>query len=197
MQTDNYRHTADILNLFLDQGIEIFCLITHEISSIDKSLEAYDYIIENTGAITIVKAMMIADYDIYSLYTEKQAERFKSIKWTPGKKRKYFDIKINLPQEMKIQQLLKVTYDDKSVKYVDPQDLMKSRQNIFKGWQCDIGNNNMRIDYTTVYRGVCEEGGKRNLSDHDLNFTTDFITCNRDLCFCGTDMVATKFKQET
>lgn len=35
---------------------------------------------------------------------------------------------------------------------------MKNQQNKFIGWDCAIGNNNMRIDYNVIYRGVCEVG---------------------------------------
>ena len=69
---------------------------------------------------------------------------------------------------------------------------MKLQKNKFEGWECEIGNNNMRIDHDVVYRGVCEVGEKRSLNDTDLSFTNDSVICTSKECFCGTDMIATK-----
>ena len=192
-QTTNFQHVTEVLNVFSNDPLETVCLITHEISSIDTAFEAYDYILENTDCFIIIKAMMIGSYDIYSMYTPEQYEKIKSATLKVGKKRKLpFKLKTNLPPELLLIQTLKITYNDDSSKIVDPQDLMKTKENVFMGWDCDIGQTTMRIDYTTVYRGVCEQGASTELSDPNLNFTNDFVKCESRDCFCGTDMVATK-----
>ena len=75
--------------------------------------------------------------------------------------------------------------------------LMKKQQNKFVGWDCAIGNNNMRIDHDIIYRGVCEVGGQRHLDDEVIGFTDDYIPCTSRECFCGTDMIATKILPES
>lgn len=190
--TKNYKHIADVLNLFHNEPVETICLITHVKDTIDFSFEAQDYIQEVTGSIVTLKAMMIGDYDIYSMYTTDQLNKFKIKNWVPGKLRNT-KTPSGLPNELKINHKLKITYNNGISIDLDPQVVMKMQNNRFMDWQCEIGKDNMRIDYDVVYRGVCEVGGTRNLNDIDLDFTNDFIKCTSKDCFCGTDMVAKKY----
>lgn len=191
-QTDNYHHIAEVINLFQDKPVEIICLMTHVLNSIDKVFEAYDYIIENTGALVTVKAMMLND-DIYSQYSTEQLAKLKKSNWVPGNKR---SSKLLPPEQYKINHRLKITYSNDLTIKVDPQQLMKQQKNNFFGWDCNIGLDSMRIDYDVIYRGVCEVGETRSLNDPKLQFTDDFISCTRKDCFCGTDMIATKILPE-
>ena len=187
-QTDNYQHIADVINLFQNDPVEVICLMTHVLNSIDKVFEAYDYIIENTGALVTIKAMMLTN-DIYSQYSKEQLIKLKQSNWIPGKKR---TTKLLPNSEYKINHTLKITYSNNLTIQLDPQQLMKQQKNNFFGWDCNIGLDNMRIDHDVIYRGVCEVGGKRSLNDTTIDFTDDFITCTNKDCFCGTDMIATK-----
>ena len=191
-QTDNYQHIAEVINLFQNDPVEVICLMTHVLNSIDKVFEAYDYIIENTGALVTIKAMMLTD-DIYIQYSKKQLVKLKQSNWIPGKKR---TTKLLPNSEYKINHTLKITYSNNLTIQLDPQQLMKQQKNNFFGWDCNIGLDNMRIDHDVIYRGVCEVGGKRSLNDTTIGFTDDFITCTNKDCFCGTDMIATKILPE-
>jgi organic radical activating enzyme len=188
-QTDNYRHIADVINLFHDEPLEVVCLMTHVLNSIDKVFEAQDYIKANTGSIISVKAMMLGNDDIYSKYSPDQLDRLKKSNWMFSDKR---NSKLLPPPSQEIHQTLKITYDNNHTISSSPQELMKQQKNRFIGWDCNIGNNSMRIDHDIIYRGVCEIGEKRNLNDLTLGFTTDYIKCTKKDCFCGTDMIATK-----
>lgn len=194
-QTKNYQHIADVLNLFHNDPIETICLVTHVKDTVNDAFIAQDYIQERTGAIITLKAMMIGDYDIYSFYSQEQLEKLKVKNWVPGNLRKT-KIKSIIPPELKINHTLKITYNDGSEQEIDPQVIMKNKQNRFLDWECEIGKDNMRIDYDVVYRGVCEVGGTRNLNDLNLDFTNDFVKCTSKDCFCGTDMIAQKYLPE-
>lgn len=191
-QTKDFNHIRDILNLFHDVPIEVICLITHVKDTIELAFEAQEYLQKSTGAIITLKAMMIGNYDIYSIYKPEQLARLMRFNWVGGNKRDS-KAKSPLPNHLKINHTLKITYNNNISVNLDPQVIMKMKQNRFINWQCEIGKDNMRIDYDVVYRGVCEVGGTRNLNDSDLNFTNDFITCTSKDCFCGTDMIATKY----
>jgi hypothetical protein len=68
---------------------------------------------------------------------------------------------------------------------------MKNQENYFLGWKCDTGRNFMRVDsMDKIYRGVCGEGG----SSTEIKFTEDYMICNRNKCFCTTDLISTKMK---
>ncbi len=191
-QTENYQHIAEVINLFQDEPIEVICLMTHVLNSIDKVFEAYDYIIENTGALVTIKAMML-NYDIYSQYSTDQLAKLNKSNWIAGHKR---SSKVLPSAQYKINHKLKITYNNNLTMHVDPQQLMKQQKNNFFGWDCNIGANSMRVDYDVIYRGVCEVGTKKSLNDPILSFTDDFITCTSKDCFCGTDMIATKILPE-
>lgn len=187
-QTFDYKHIADIANLFHNEPVKVVCLITHTKDSLNIGFEAFDYLTANTGAFILMKAMVVRQYNIYSYYTPEQLHRLKravTIGKLPGKKTTL------VPAAYDINHTLRISYSDGSSNTIDPQLLMKNNENRFEGWQCDIGHDTMRIDCDIVYRGVCGLGGSRHLDD-DLSFMTDSIVCTSSTCNCGTDMIATK-----
>lgn len=192
-QTDDYDHVIDVMNVFHNEPTDVVCLITHVIESVDQSIKALDSIVEKTGVVCILKAMMIGSYDIYSLYTESQLKKVKESNLVIGKLRA---TKKQPAKKYDLAHDINVTYNNGSVEFTSTQTLMKNKSNNFFGWSCLVGNNSMRIDYDVVHRGVCEVGESRSLADDDLNFTNDYITCTRNTCFCTTDLVATKIRVE-
>ena len=198
-QTDDYQHIAEIINLFNDDPIEVICLVTHSLNSLDKAFEASEYIIENTGALITLKSMVYGDFDIYECYTADELAKLKRNNWVYGKLR---DKKVlsTIPEQYKIDHTLKIDYIDKNKQIsanIDPQLLMKMQQNKFLDWDCNIGSHNMRIDHDVIYRGVCQVGGERHLNDSNIGFTSDYVKCTSNQCFCGTDMIATKLLPES
>lgn len=89
------------------------------------------------------------------------------------------------------------TYDDGSVKIVDPYMLVKEKQNIFTGWTCYAGN-----DSVTIYPNG--QAGWANCRiktyDHFLDLTPEEmknpLTCTMATCDCGTDIRSTKIRNE-
>lgn len=193
-QTNDYHHITEVINLFHDDPIEVICLITHVFDTLNLAFEAQKYIIQNTGSLVTIKAMMVGAYDIYSKYTSEQLLQLKSNNWVPSNNRDS-KVKSLLKDEHKINHILKVHYNNGISFKVDPQVLMKTQKNNFFGWDCAIGTNTMRIDYDVVYRGVCGEGGSTSLYDK-ISFKDDYVSCSLKQCFCGTDMVATKILPE-
>lgn len=191
--TTDYKHVADILNLFIDEPTETIGLITHVKNTVDLAFEAQDYLIKNTGAIITLKAMVVGEYNIYDYYTDSQLQYLKENNWIMGEKND-FKVKSNIPIYHKINHTLKVTYSDNTKVNIDPQLLMKNQENTFEGWMCKIGDHNMRIDHDVIYRGVCEVGDSTSLKDDKLYFRNDFVKCTSIECFCGTDMIAEKIR---
>lgn len=196
-QTNDWQHISDVANLFHEKPTEVIILITHTIDSFDQAVLGMNNLLDNTGAIINLKAMFIDAYDIYDKYTKEQLNSLKSVNWELGAKR---DTKTKFPYEdkFKLNHKLKVTYNrPNTVIEVESQTLMKNKKNNFRGWDCFIGKDTIRIDSETVYRGVCGEGEVRSLSDPNLSFTSESIVCGIKECYCGSDMIATKILPES
>ena len=189
-QTNDYQHITEVLNLFHDAPLEVVCLITHSLTSLDRAFEAREYIVANTGAVITLKSMVF-NFDIYEFYTADQLAKLKKHGWEYGALRETKG-KSTLPAHHRINNTLKITNNINESAIVDPQMLMKNQQNKFLNWECAIGDNNMRVDHDIIYRGVCEVGGERHLDDTVIGFTTDYVRCTSPQCYCGTDMIATK-----
>jgi organic radical activating enzyme len=191
-QTKNYEHIVDIINLFHDQPVDIHCLITHVSDTIELAFQASEFIKANTGALVIVKAMIIRDYDIYETYTDAQLKKLKLLNGVFGDLRKSKK-KSTIPIFLSYNHRIKISYDNGTTETSDPQTIMKNQENNFFGWSCNIGIDTMRVDHDLIYRGVCEAGGViQSLSSNKISFADTPLTCDKTICFCGTDIIANK-----
>lgn len=189
--TSDYNHIIEILNLLHCEPIVTVCLITHTKNTIEDAIFAAEKIVENTGAYVTVKAMMIGAYNIYSLYNETQLAKLKQLNGVTGKNFSTKN-KNTIPGQ---NHKLKIINNDNSEIFVDPQEIFKNNENNYFGWTCDIGKQSMRIDYKTIYRGVCEVGGQvGNLDNNDVMFQSTSVKCDNTKCFCSTDMISTKIR---
>lgn len=188
-QTTDYKHIADVANLFHNEPVKVMVLITHTKDCIDLAFEAFEWLQNNVGCSVTLKAMTIGKYDIRSFYNEEQLKiinRTMTNGKVPGKKQ------TRVPYIYDINSILKVYYSDNTVKLQHSQHLQWEKITNFEGWSCDIGQDTMRIDRETVYRGVCGVGVTRHLDDDDLNFTKDSVVCSAKGCYCGVDINASK-----
>lgn len=188
-QTSDWQHISEVTNLFHDSPTEVTILITHTIDTIDQAIISMNNFINTTGAIINLRAMLIPEYDIYEKYTAEQINIIRTSTWSQGSKR---DTK-RKHSSAKFNSKLKVLYNTNGLAIeVDPQFLIKNKKNTFFGWDCFIGEDSMRIDSETVYRGVCGEGNTRHLDDSNFTFTNSSIRCGLKECHCAADIVSTK-----
>ena len=193
-QTDNYKHIADVMNLFHDMPTETCCEITHTRHTIDQAFNGFQYLIENTGGVMDIKGMNITDYNIYDMYTAEQLEFIKNNNYRRGinsgtKKT------TSIPLVLRISSLLTITYDTGHRELVDLQSIFKNQKNSFTGWNCDVGKDFLRIVHDRVYRSVCEVTGVvGSLYDDNISFFNDTVICDKHRCVCFTDITATKIK---
>lgn len=190
-QTSDYQKIIDITLLFHDSPVNTLFLITHVGNTLKLAFEAFNAAKKQTGSIIIVKAMM-GQTNTYDPELQTLIKVFKNNTWTDGDLRRTKKL-ANIP--FKMGQLLKITHENGDISRLDPQSLMKSKNNNFNGWTCYVGEDSMRINVDQVFRGVCGEGGITHLTtDPQLKFSTSPIICTKNSCFCGTDMVSTKVK---
>ena len=73
---------------------------------------------------------------------------------------------------------------------------LSQQKNSWKGWRCYIGLNCLKIDWKgDIYRAACscqQENKLGNINEEDYNFPNRPVICDKDFCFCVTDIRATK-----
>lgn len=188
-QTKDVEHVKNVLNIFHLDPVKTCCLVTHTINTVDETFDVINFMVENTGALIYSKAMNIYNTDIYSLYTKEQLEKLRKQSLYVGSK---YDTKIktNLPINMQFNSELKLTYSDGTEEQLEnAQKLMKEQKNNFYNWDCNIGMDNLRIDYNIVYRGECGVGGILADLDHDdLIFAKNSVKCPNQTCVCAINL---------
>ena len=190
-QSKDYQHVVDVLNLFHDDPTDVVCLITHTLDTLEFAFEAQDYIYNNTGALVFMKSMVLPGIDVYQYYTEEQLNKLKTLSRTPGI-RSSTKKQPEIPKELRITQYLNVTYNDGSLETLHSQEFMKTRQNMFYGWSCDIGKKNMRIEYDNIRSAVCVSTKEQHLQDPSISFEPNTVTCPVEECKCAMQLIARK-----
>ena len=193
-QTDNYNNIADIMNLFLNFETETVCEVTHTKDNIPQAINAFNYLIKNTGGIIDIKGMNINEYDIYDLYSAEELSIIKHASYKPGiltniKK------KSPIPNEFRLGAALLVTNNLGITKNINVQQLMKNKWNKFLGWECQVGKDFLDINFQTINRSVCGVTGPiGHVDDLKYNFSNTSVICNKVTCGCFHDLLTTKTK---
>jgi hypothetical protein len=83
----------------------------------------------------------------------------------------------------------------KKIFELDANSLLAQRQTNFIGWKCEIGLEQIFIDSEgNVLRAGCRVGGIiGHISNKKIKFPTKAVLCPKSYCYCGTDIIATKF----
>ncbi|MBK8202914.1 MAG: hypothetical protein IPK68_11530 [Bdellovibrionales bacterium] len=78
---------------------------------------------------------------------------------------------------------------------LDANTLLAQGQTNFIGWKCEIGLEQIFIDSEgNVLRAGCRVGGTiGHISNKKIKFPTSAVLCSKSYCYCGTDIIATKF----
>lgn len=110
-------------------------------------------------------------------------------------------IKLHAPPENKHLSVL----DDAKWEKMSPQQLITNQTNHFKGWYCRAGIDMLTIGFTgNVYKGACAQDGilgnvydADSLSAIQLPTSKEHTVCTKEVCWCVTDIAATKWKPIT
>ncbi len=91
---------------------------------------------------------------------------------------------------------MKKVFPDGTEEVVNPPELIAQGENNWYGWNCNIGLENLVVDfYGNVKRGWCGVGGDiGHVSDYVFNFPTRPVYCQTQNCYCGLDIMAKKVK---
>lgn len=89
-----------------------------------------------------------------------------------------------------------VSVDDEYV--VHANDIIKKKQNQFKGWTCNAGIESLMINWDgEVHRATCRVGGSLgNIYDGTFVLPINPVICTRDWCTCAADIPLTKINDQ-
>lgn len=81
---------------------------------------------------------------------------------------------------------------------VHANDIIKKKQNQFKGWTCSAGIESLMINWDgEVHRATCRVGGSLgNIYNDTFVLPTDPVICTRDWCTCAADIPLTKINDQ-
>jgi|688.fasta_scaffold315465_2 organic radical activating enzyme len=195
-QKADYKHIAEVTNLFLDEETVTINAVTYIEDSIDYAIEGIEYLIENTGSAISTNAM---DFGSDSRLTETSigAEKFNKIvndyniilgKNSQNKKQS------TIPSHlMPFRSLVTIEYSDGSYQEKDVTQMMKLGENRFQDWTCFSGIDTMVIENGIKFRGGCKRDAT-TFESGNLTFFDKPFKCDVDDCYCAMDMITTKIK---
>ena len=79
------------------------------------------------------------------------------------------------------------------------EELLNRKLTFWRGWKCAAGTYKIHIDADgNVFSGACKVGGKLGNIYHgeEIKFPNGLITCTKNVCACGDDMMIPKSKFE-
>ena len=81
---------------------------------------------------------------------------------------------------------------------VHANDIIKKKQNQFKGWTCSAGIESLMINWDgEVHRATCRVGDSLgNIYNDTFVIPTDPVICTRDWCTCAADIPLTKINDQ-
>lgn len=196
-QNADYKHIAEISDLFLNETTVIINMSTYTIDTLDYLFEGLDYLVENTANIIVTNAMDTGEdrIDETKIGKEKFSKLLKAYNIQKGNKsdqKHYGDIPFEL---MPLYTTSTITYDDHSSQTKNVIEMMKVGENRFEGWECYAGIDSMNIENGFKYRGGCKRD-KTKFEPNNLTFFDKPFICDVSDCYCGIDMVTTKIKNQ-
>lgn len=83
----------------------------------------------------------------------------------------------------------------KDIFRLDVNALLALGQTNFMGWKCEVGLEQIFVDSEgNILRAGCRVGGIiGHITDRKISFPRKAVLCPKTYCYCGTDVVATKF----
>jgi hypothetical protein len=89
---------------------------------------------------------------------------------------------------------MKKVHVDGSSEIVDPTLLIIRFENLWFGWKCFIGIENLVISPNgIIMRGICGVGGIiGNIQDTNFKLPVEPVLCVKKRCYCAFDIMCTK-----
>ena len=198
-QDKDEQHTIDVANIFHDTATDVRIQVTAPIALLEEGNRRHQLFLENTGAISSLKAIFYYTNGSFSpreiaQYTPEQTKLLLENISRPGKLRSTKKMAF-MPMNSQYGTKMSVEYEDGSSNTLSVYELVEHKMNNYNGWKCSIGRDLITIQHELIYRGVCRVGGIiGNINDEDFGFVNDDVTCTARWCTCLMDLQEPRFK---
>ena len=123
------------------------------------------------------------------------------IRWTEGDHNVFDDLRYNgkdLEWLLSMDATANPNCRVDNERIVHANDIIKKRENQFKGWQCNAGLESLMINWDgEVHRATCRVGGSLgNIYQGTFVAPRDPVICTRDWCTCAADIPLTKYENK-
>ena len=193
-QKADYKHIAEISNLFLDTQTITVIPVTYVPESLGYAIEGAKYLTENTGSYISMNAMDLRTKpEEDKQFNEDEFE--KALNEYNVSYGKLLNVKVpsDISPELLSPADATITHNDGTTQIKDVTLMMKLGENKFEDWTCYAGMDTMNIDGTFKYRGGCKRD-KTKFEPGKLTFFDKPFKCDVDSCYCAMDMITTKIK---
>ncbi len=192
-------HSIKIANLFHDTPTDVRIQVTAPVHLLDEALRRHNQILDQTGAISSLKAIFYYTNGSFSprelaQYSEEQTQILLNNISKLGKLRSTKTMS-QLPITSHYGTKMSIEFDDGSFKDYSVYELVEKKMNNYNGWDCSIGIDLITIQHELIYRGVCRVGGIiGNINDEDFGFVNEGVICTAKWCTCLMDLQEPRFK---
>lgn len=191
----NIEQTKKLLDFLYDKEIECNADVLIDPNCFDKCVNIVEQLQIGTKPWTIVAKPVLKNGKTF--YTNNQEQYLKScIKRYPLMS--WYEKVKRIPRTE-----IKVKTDNEEFIINDNGWFAINGLNRFRGWNCRLGVDSIKIESTGTIHGNCGEflyGEKFKYNLYDKNFIKNFnpilqpVLCNRDICSCSGEAGITKWK---
>ena len=104
-----------------------------------------------------------------------------------------FETKLTTSKPNKTNKAVSMVNYDTHSEPINSNKIIAARQNFFKGWTCYVDDALFINPLGNISSASCGVGKQHgNILDVDLKFDLKPITCTKEHCHCGTDIIIPK-----
>ncbi|MFL5785488.1 MAG: hypothetical protein ACJ76H_12795, partial [Bacteriovoracaceae bacterium] len=106
-------------------------------------------------------------------------------------------LKGKVQNDITIGRPLRVYEEDGSFSDWSTDDFVGEKLNVFTGWSCGAGTQNLFIGMDgDIHGATCRIGGEYGNVYEGFSIPDGWITCDKAVCSCGADLFSPKVKNE-
>jgi organic radical activating enzyme len=190
----NLAHIRDVCDILYEEGVFVNADVLIDPNDFEGSVANVEWLTQHSKYSWPIIAKVV-NFEGSHRYTEEQLIYFnESIKRYPNQE--WYD-----STTKKLSRQVEITRNDGSTFTVDSDSwLTKNKLNYFKGWECNLGVDFLKIFSNGSITGNCGQTlyGDHNLYDADFsksfNPTIAPVICTKSICPCNEEMVCNKRK---
>lgn len=190
----NTSHVINIADLLYEKNVHVDASVLMDTLQWDRVLDVIEELKKSKHRWSIIASQVIHETVTYTPEQEKFLKNY--LKRMPNL---FWYFKVNKEHNYKVS----VVDKNQKITKIKKNYLLTQKLNNFQGWECDIGIDNITIQFSGALTGSCQEllyNLDYSYNLHDLDFISKFnpkltsTICKRNGCFCQHEYNANKRK---